>query len=502
MKKLFAPLSLMLLFSVFAHAQPCAPQGDQVTYGTNNTWIGYVYDNSNFTNYVGYISEGSPSNPDFNEGFGGDNVNFPTNGCSFNTNSFSVRFRLRKTFTAGNYDFIVGGDDGYRLSLDGGVTWVINRWVDQAYTLSYYTAALNGTYDIVLEYYENGGQNRISFDLQSNCGTTGNPASYGSGNVWRGYVYDGTGFNTYKGFITRGTVSNPNFDENFGGQNVTFSTSDCSIQTETFSVRFRLKSTFVNQVGVFTIGGDDGYRFSIDGGATWLINRWNDQSYNVSTAVVTLNGNYDFVLEYYENGGDNRVSFALSTSLLSGIFANTTISGAGDRVKISWTTLQEKNVAHFELEQSGGNGQFTRLAALPTRAVDGNSTTPLNYELYTPAPAGRMLYRVVLVDKDGKKTYTPILSWTPRVSGADYSFFPTLVRSGQINLRTKAEPENLNLKVYDARGQLLGELSLRSPGGQATMAVKLPGTLLSHGIYRLQLTDAYGRVKTQTVLAE
>lgn len=501
MKKLIPQLSLLFL-SVYASAQPCTPLGDQVSFGTNNTWIGYVYDNMNFTNYVGFIQEGNASSPNFNELFGGDNVNYPTNGCSFNTNTFSVRFKLRRTFTAGTYDFTVGGDDGYRLSLDGGATWVINRWNDQSYTVSSYTATLNGTYDMVLEYYENSGQNRVSFNVQTSCTGTGNPATYGSANVWRGYVYDGTAFNSYKGFITRGTAVNPNFDENFGGPNVNFSTSDCSLLTETFSVRFRLQASFVNQVGVFTIGGDDGYRFSIDGGATWLINRWNDQSYNVTTAVVTLNGTYNFVLEYYENGGDNRVSFALSTSLLAGTFANTAISTAGDRVRVSWTTLQEKNVDHFELEQSGGNGQFTRVAELPTRAVDGNSTTPLNYELHTPAPAGRMLYRVVMVDKDGKKTYTPILSWAPRVSGADYSFFPTLVRNGQINLKTKAEPENLNLKVYDAGGQLLGELTLRSPGGQATMAVKLPGTLHPHGIYRLQLTDSYGKVKTQTVLAE
>jgi hypothetical protein len=34
--------------------------------------------------------------------------------------TFSVRFRLRKTFSAGYYTFLVGGDDGFRLSIDGG----------------------------------------------------------------------------------------------------------------------------------------------------------------------------------------------------------------------------------------------------------------------------------------------------------------------------------------------------------------------------------------------
>ena len=62
-------------------------------------------------------------------------------------------------------NFDVGADDGYRLSLDGGSTWVINNWGDHSYTLpAIYSATLNGTYNMVLEYYENGGQNRISMN--------------------------------------------------------------------------------------------------------------------------------------------------------------------------------------------------------------------------------------------------------------------------------------------------------------------------------------------------
>ena len=36
-------------------------------------------------------------------------------------------------------------------------------------------------------------------------------------------------FNTYKGFVSEGSVASANFDESFGGDNVTYPTSDCSI---------------------------------------------------------------------------------------------------------------------------------------------------------------------------------------------------------------------------------------------------------------------------------
>ncbi len=62
--------------------------------------------------------------------------------------------------------------DGYRLSLDGGTTWVINKWADQSYNVSSYTATLSGSYNMVLEYYENSGDNRINFNVQANFYTS------------------------------------------------------------------------------------------------------------------------------------------------------------------------------------------------------------------------------------------------------------------------------------------------------------------------------------------
>ncbi|RZK44993.1 MAG: hypothetical protein EOO94_04760, partial [Pedobacter sp.] len=310
-------LIVVCLFSRFmVNGQACTPAGDQTTYGTNNVWIGYVYSGTNFNTYRGYVNEGITTNPDFDQSFGGANVTYNTNGCSVTTQAFSVRYRLRKTYTNQNIQFTVGGDDGYRLSIDGGATWLINRWADQGYVATATTAFMNGTYDIVLEYYENSGDNRISFSSASICTGSEDPSVYGTNNVWRGYIYQGTNFNTYKGVKTEGTTLNPNFDEGFGGDNVSISTIACPINTENFSARFRLTRFMSAGTYVFTIGGDDGYRFSLDGGATWVINMWNTQSYNISSYTVALNGTHDMVVEYFEASGQNRITFTMSASLL------------------------------------------------------------------------------------------------------------------------------------------------------------------------------------------
>ena len=236
------------------------------------------------------MNEGVAASPSFDESFGGASVNYATNGCSILTDTFSVRYKLTSTFADADYVFTVGGDDGYRFSLDGGATWAVNMWNTQSYVATTYTVHLNGTYNMVIEYFENFIDNRISFDVVKACTGSGNPAIYGTNNQWIGYVYTGMNFNSYKGYVSEGSALSPNFDESFGGDNVTYGTSDCSINTNQFSVRYRLKNILPNGTYTFTVGGDDGYRLSLDGGSTYVINNWGDHGYTTTTYTATLAG--------------------------------------------------------------------------------------------------------------------------------------------------------------------------------------------------------------------
>ncbi|MEJ0080116.1 MAG: hypothetical protein WDM78_03930 [Puia sp.] len=235
-------LSFALIIASTMSFAGCIPAGDETTYGTNNVWIGYVYGGIAFNSYKGYVNEGVTASPSFDESFGGASVNYATNGCSVLTDTFSVRYKLTSNFADGDYVFTVGGDDGYRFSLDGGATWSVNMWNTQSYIATTYTVHLNGTYNMIIEYFENFIDNRISFDVVKACTGSGNPAVYGSNNQWIGYVYTGMNFDSYKGYVGEGSALSPNFDESFGGDNVTYGTSDCSINTNQFSVRYRLKS--------------------------------------------------------------------------------------------------------------------------------------------------------------------------------------------------------------------------------------------------------------------
>ena len=130
-------LFLMTGMSITTNAQ-CSPiLGDQTSYGAGS-WIGYVYSAINTSNpptnaftttYRGYITQ-----PEiFNQDIGSGSIS-GTNLCGTYSDQFSIRFKMQKNFAPGNYSFQVGGDDGYRLSFDGGATFPISKWNDQGYT--------------------------------------------------------------------------------------------------------------------------------------------------------------------------------------------------------------------------------------------------------------------------------------------------------------------------------------------------------------------------------
>ena len=158
----------------------------QTTFGTDQ-WVGHVY------NYGGGVSPGGFPSPNplstatspfltanyvgnyiipsetISTTFGGSTACLPllsggVNRVNMFADRFAVRYRMRSTKPAGCYILNVNGDDGVRVYVDGAL--VLDRWVDQSNT-SYCNNLINltGNSVIVLDYYENAGENVLGFSL-------------------------------------------------------------------------------------------------------------------------------------------------------------------------------------------------------------------------------------------------------------------------------------------------------------------------------------------------
>jgi hypothetical protein len=499
-------LSLLLLVGALAATQnttaQCTVMGDQTAYGTNNVWIGYVYQGKNFDHYKNYVNEGTAgSSANFDESFGGNQVTYNTTGCSIYTDTFSVRYKLTQTFS-GNFQFTVGGDDGYRFSLDGGATWVINNWNDHGYTTSTYTIALNGTYNMIFEYYENTGGNRATFNVVSICTGTGDPTVYGTNNVWQGYIYQGMNFDMYKGVMTEGASLNPTFDENFGTSGstpITYTTNSCSIQTAQFSVRYRLQQTLTAAKYVFTVGGDDGYRFSIDGGATWAINNWSDHAYASSTYTVTLNGSYNMVLEYYQNGGNQRVTFSMSSTLLPVKLISWDASAlSASQEQLQWKVTDAINFDHFDIQRSMDGQLFGDVHTLP--AVNGGNGSYSYTDEYSYS--GTVYYRLAMVDRDGNTSYSTIVTLS-QTGSQGAKIYPTVVENGNIYIETAQPVSQARLELFDMSGRKLSENDLAVLNGRQQFSLSAAGHgSLTAGAYLVRLSNNSSVLAKQIIIVK
>ncbi len=502
MKKFLLLNTLLIVLAITGNSQYCTPFGDQTSYGIYNRWKGYVYDNIDLTNYKGYITEGSYFNSDFDENFGGSNVYQSTYGCDVRTETFSVRFKLRKSFTNGFYKITIGGDDGYRFSIDGGNTWAIDKWIDQSYTTSSYSVLLNGTYDLVLEYFENGGDNRISFNVATtDCGVE-NTSIYGTDNSWNGYLYSGTNFDTYVGMVHKGSNVDASFNENFGGSDHQFATSGCNVRTENFSARYRLRKTFASSSYTFVVGGDDGYRFSIDGGNTWIINNWDYHSYTTSSKTMTLNGTYNLVLEYFEGGGDNNLSFFYQGgSVLPVTLVTFNGRETNEKAELSWEVTIDSDPAYFDIEKSTDGVNFTKINTIAGSA-GSNDGNLISYSFFDGSQlSAKSQYRLKMVDMNNKVTYSKTVAINITVAGTnEIKVFPTVLSSNAFSINTNRKLENATAFLMDLTGATLisHQYGRLSQGQKVSFST---GSLQLHsGIYIVRILDNGQLAGTQKIV--
>lgn len=589
---------LIVLFALLGFGQhsnaQCIPAGDQTSYGSGS-WIGYVYSNIEHANppaspftatYRGFVTQ--PEIFDQNLGAGAISG---VNVCGSYTDLMAYRFKMTKNFPAGYYTFTIGGDDGVRLSLDGGSTYTITDWNYHSYQTSSATVFLSGSVNLVLENYDQGGESRVSFSYTactsystaptaisgtssicsgtsttltatggtsitgttyqwgtgatvgsniisgqtsesitvsptttttywvrrldpSPCntmtsgvnqavnvtpastaptsitGTTtlclgnsatltatggtlsagaayewgtgtvgsniitgqtaaslsitpattttywvrrtnvspclgvtsaatvtvtvnipgGNQTSYGSGS-WIGYVYTSMDSSNppsnaftaiYRGFVTQPET----FDQNLGSGPLS-GPDLCGTYSERFSTRFKMQKNFAAGYYTFTVGGDDGYRLSLDGGATFAINNFVDHGYATSTsAQFYLSGNVNLVLEYYEQSGDSRVSFSY--------VACTNFSTAP--TSISGTTSLCNNTGGTNLTVTGGYEAPGATYQWGTGTAGSNIIAGATGSSYYINPAATTTYWVRRVDGTPCNLTTTAVSQTITVA--------------------------------------------------------------------------------------
>ncbi len=187
---------------------------------------------------------------------------------------------------------------------------------------------------------------------------------------------------------------------------------------------------------------------------------------------------------WLNNGGFDR-NTALPLQLLS----FTARKQTGNNVLAEWTTLNEVNVDHFEIELAKGNPAYQQNLFIKigeVRAI-GNTTTEKYYSFMDQEAdkTGVRYYRLRIIDRDGKVSYSPI---RPVVFSNDiiWHVYPN-PSEGLFQFNFQANEGTLvQLKIYDPAGRMVKQTQAVATGFEQKIHIDLQDASYSSGLYLLE----------------
>lgn len=157
---------------------------------------------------------------------------------------------------------------------------------------------------------------------------------------------------------------------------------------------------------------------------------------------------------------------------------------------LNWSTADEVNTHHFDIEYSTDAVRFNSIANLPAQGNGSGKT--YSYKLNGTGVNG--YYRLKMVDIDGKFTYSSVLS--VRTACGEKAFFnvypnPVMGSSGQLYVNYKVKSSGMaTISFTDATGKQLLQRSAKASGQPETVQLNIGH--LPAGIYFVQLMDNEG----------
>lgn len=300
-----------------------------------------------------------------------------------------------------------------------------------------------------------------------------------------------------------------------------------------FSVPGSIIEFYVSDGGVNPNPLPGGFTKSFGEGQTFLFRAQDDATLDGVTDADLTTGTYDGSVEGTGTGGtrtENRFSFtvpiaslpvpvASGTRITALAYVNTTGAGNtsefggtafttalpvtltsfkgrvnGDAAELTWTTAEEINNSHFEIERSANGQGYTKVGT-----VKGNGGSNNSYEFTDDGPLSAVnFYRLKQVDIDGQATYSRALVLRKNLGEITARAAPSPFTSF-INLSYKLQKEeNIRIRLIDQVGHVVKTYATR--GGAGVNTINLNDLdHLPKGNYTVELTGETVRFRQMVV---
>jgi len=152
---------------------------------------------------------------------------------------------------------------------------------------------------------------------------------------------------------------------------------------------------------------------------------------------------------------------------------------------ISWATAKETDVYNYEIQRSEDGRSFSKIATVKANNNFGNN----QYQYTDDQPLkGWNYYKIVIVDRDGKKHTSPVMS--VHISSGKLELVKAFANSSSqvIVAFQNNNTQNVQLQILNNMGMVISSATRRIEAGTTTLYLNtaLPG----NGIYHIKVTAA------------
>ncbi len=261
-------------------------------------------------------------------------------------------------------------------------------------------------------------------------------------------------------------------------------------------------------IGSFITTSDGGYAIAGEG----FFYNADDEDYNDGSYIYKLNSNLEVcgevdgskgTLEDYNGGASINTTSSLVTTTATNLTISLSDAGTTDNVcsgvlplqllsfnaslqnksvAINWTTANEVNTNYFVVERSRDAVTFN---ALQQVSAKGNTATTQSYNTSDLQPLpGTSYYRLKEVDKDGKITYSSIVTVTVLDNGL-IVISPNPVQNTARVIIQSAANTSATFQVMDMKGR--GIITQKTSVVTGRNVINIPASSLSKGVYILKV---------------
>jgi hypothetical protein len=147
-------------------------------------------------------------------------------------------------------------------------------------------------------------------------------------------------------------------------------------------------------------------------------------------------------------------------------------------IKLDWTTAQEHNISHFEVQQSADARSWAGITTVAFKESVHNYS-------YEDKEGKQGYYRLLVRDKDGRHVYSQVQYVSCASAGTDIAVWPNPV-ADQLHLAVAAvTASDMAIRVYDAKGALIHQESKALRTGENKLDMDFQN--FAAGIYWLNI---------------